>query len=60
MSDLHAGVLMLLAFVCGVCWGMYVGQQRYRRLLVLIAKAGSAEKMLDGKFYYLVPEKEQT
>lgn len=44
------------AFAAGVLWGRVIGVAMYRRLLVLLAKAGSAEKLPDGKFYYIVPE----
>lgn len=43
-------------FSCGLLWGMVAGKAQYRRLLVLLSKAGSAEKLPDGKFYYIVPE----
>lgn len=56
MSELHQAALLILGFFCGVCWGIYVGKENYRRLLVLLANAGSAEKLPDGKFYYIVPE----
>ena len=56
LSNVHATLLMLIGFVCGMFWGMHVGREQYRRLLVLLAKAGSAEKLPDGKFYYLKRE----
>ena len=56
VSEIHAIFLMLAGFVCGILWGMHVGREQYRRLLVIIAKAGSAEKLPDGKFYYLLQE----
>lgn len=42
----------------GVMWGMLLGEYRYKRLLVLLARIKSAEKLPDGKFYYIVPESE--
>ena len=56
MSELHQAALLLLGFFCGVCWGVYLGKELYRRTLVLIANAGSAEKLPNGKFYYLIAE----
>ena len=37
---------------------MPVGAYQYKRILLLCAKQQTAEKLLDGKFYYLVPESE--
>ena len=56
VSEIHAILLILFGFVCGILWGMQIGREQYRQLLVLIAKAGSAEKLPDGKFYYLLQE----
>ena len=56
VTDLHAIFLLILGFVCGILWGIHVGREQYRRTLVLIANAGSAEKLPDGRFYYLKRE----
>ncbi len=56
MTEFHTSLLTAFAFVCGIACGMHQGKELYRRLLVLIAKAGTAEKLPDGKFYYIVQE----
>lgn len=56
VSEIHVILLILFGFVCGILWGMHIGREQYRQLLVIIAKAGSAEKLPDGKFYYLLQE----
>jgi len=52
MFDLITGIIL------GVLMGMMIGEYRYKRLLILLAKCKSAEKLPDGKFYYIVPEGE--
>ena len=56
VSEIHVILLILFGFVCGILWGMQMGREQYRQLLVIIAKAGNAEKLPDGKFYYLLQE----
>ena len=51
-SYIADGVWLIAAMSWGVIWGEY----RYRKLLLRIAKIGMAEKLPDGKFYYIVSE----
>lgn len=54
--------MMEIQFVLWLCMvalcAMSVGAYQYKRTLLLCAKHKSAEKLLDGNFYYLIPEKE--
>ncbi len=43
--------------VVALC-AMPVGAFQYKRILMMCAKQRTAEKLLDGNFYYIIPESE--
>ena len=64
--DAYSKIEVLIA---GICIGMFVmgficgyGRRAYDRILVLkgTEKHKTAEKLADGRFYYIVPEAEYT
>lgn len=48
----------MLGIGTGLIFGIGYGKFKYQELLVVIARAKSAEKLPDGKFYYIIPEGE--
>ncbi len=53
-TEIEFAIWMCIVALCA----MPIGSFQYKRILLMCAKHRTPEKLLDGNFYYLIPEAE--